>query len=370
MYAGKYTISMDHGQWYMGEHLERSQFVSKPCEGELMDLSFFGFLTALFEEWWSACFKPDTPPKTNGWNMNMMLFQKEYPLLGVHFHWKNPPSLSTSFVMLAEILQHMRCIKPCDKLPINCCKFFSISSIDKFQGTIRCEHRMVQWSRRAQGRFFQGGSKTQALLIFQQGNPNYIQTITSLNRSCLSRGTTLIDLFPCILLNSWIIRWPPQIPWEINRPSLYRRGPSCYRRKELWISRAVRNCAGFLLKQKFIGALGAIEVLGAISSAFGVNSSAAEMVRNFMEIKKNTATFLWVSVGIWCPPPPQTKIDVTIFSREERRTRVRASSWRSFDGSKTAPFWDLRRMMGLSHRKGGWENEFSFSIGDMGVSKK
>ena len=25
--------------------------------------------------------------------------------------------------------------------------------------------------------------------------------------------------------------------------------------------------------------------------------------------------------------------------------------------------------MGLSHRKGGWENEFSFSIGDMGVSK-
>ena len=41
MYAGKYTISMDHGQWYMGEHLERWQFVSKPCEGELMDLSFF-----------------------------------------------------------------------------------------------------------------------------------------------------------------------------------------------------------------------------------------------------------------------------------------------------------------------------------------
>ena len=67
---------MDHGQWYMGEHLERSQFVSKPCEGELMDLSFFGFLTALFEEWWSACFKPDTPPKTNGWNLKIPPLEK------------------------------------------------------------------------------------------------------------------------------------------------------------------------------------------------------------------------------------------------------------------------------------------------------
>ena len=199
--------------------------------------------------------------------------------------------------------------------------FFSISSIDKFQGTIRCEHRMVPWSRRGQGRFFQGGSKTQARLIFQQGIPNYIQTITSLNRSCFSRVSTLIYLFPCILLNSWIIRWPAQIPREIQRPipetwqkhAIYRRGPSCTAGKNF--GSREQFATQVFAEAKIHWSLGSIWsffwnlMLFSVWKAVHLKKNRSLYFKNF----KKTATFLW---GGWDISPflPKQKFFSTIFS--------------------------------------------------------